>query len=45
MTYKQCRDKLAGMLSVSMIPMEVEAELVRFLDKCLDAISWKPVAV
>ena len=41
MTDKQCRDKLAGMLSVSMIPMEVEAELVRFLDKCLDAISWR----
>lgn len=43
MTDKQCRDKLVGMLSVSMITMETEAELVRFLDKCLEAISWKSV--
>lgn len=41
MTDKQCRDKLVGMLSCSWIQLEVEDELVRFLDKCLDQISWR----
>lgn len=42
MTDKQCRDRIVGVLSASMMPMEVEAECVRFLDKCLDQISWHP---
>lgn len=41
MTDKQCRDKIMGLLSASMMPMEMEAECVAFLDRCLDQ-SWHP---
>lgn len=40
MTDKQCRDRIVGALSVSMMPMEQEAECVRFLDRCLEQASW-----
>lgn len=40
MTDKQCRDKIAGMLSCSMIPMDQEAALMAFLDRALAAITW-----
>ena len=44
MTDKQCRDRIVGVLSVSMMPIEFEAECVRFLDKCLEQISWHPAS-
>lgn len=40
MTDKQIRDRIAGALSVSMMPMEQEAECVAFLDRCP---RWIPV--
>jgi hypothetical protein len=42
MTDKQIRDRIVGALSASMMPMEMEAECVAFLDRCLDQISWHP---
>ena len=46
MTDKQIRDRIVGVLSASMMPMEMEAECVAFLDRCLaqqdaDLISRK----
>lgn len=46
MTDKQIRDRIVGVLSASMMPMETEAECVAFLNRCLtrrdtDAISRK----
>ena len=35
MTNQQIRDRIVGALSVSMMPMEMEAECVAFLDRCL----------
>ena len=48
MTDKQIRDRIVGALSVSMMPMELEAECVAFLDRCLAAdknvgVKWIPV--
>lgn len=40
MTDKQIRDRIVGALSVSMMPMEMEAECVAFLDRCLKQITW-----
>ena len=40
MTDKQIRDRIVGVLSVSMMPMEMEAECVAFLDQCLKQITW-----
>lgn len=37
MTDKQIRDRIVGALSVSMMPMEMEAECVAFLDRCVAA--------
>lgn len=35
MSDKQIRDRIVGALSVSMMPMEMEAECVAFLDRCV----------
>lgn len=35
MTDRQIRDRIVGVLSASMMPMEMEAECVRFLDRCI----------
>lgn len=43
MTDKQIRDRIVGALSVSMMPMEMELECVRFLDRCLEVPKWIPV--
>lgn len=40
MTDKQIRDRIVGALSVSMMPMEMEAECVAFLDRCLQENRW-----
>ena len=40
MTDKQCRDRIVGALSASMMPMEAEAECIRFLDKALSSMTW-----
>lgn len=40
MTDKQIRNRIVGALSVSMMPMEMEAECIQFLDRCLEQISW-----
>ena len=37
MTDKQIRDRIVGALSASMLPMEMEAECIAFLDRCLAA--------
>lgn len=37
MTDKQIRDRIVGVLSASMMPMEMEAECVAFLDRSLKA--------
>lgn len=37
MTNKQIRDRIVGVLSASMMPMEMEAECVAFLDRSLEA--------
>lgn len=42
MTDKQIRDRIVGALSVSMMPMEMEAECIAFLDRCLDQLFWHP---
>ena len=42
MTDKQIRDRIVGALSASMMPMEVEAECVAFLDRVLKQITWHP---
>ena len=42
MTDKQIRDRIVGVLSASMMPMELEAECVTFLDRCLKLMSWHP---
>lgn len=46
MTDKQIRNRIVGALSVSMMPMEQEAECIRFLDRALEAMEkqrWIPV--
>ena len=40
MTDQQIRDRIVGALSVSMMPMEMEAECIRFLDRCLQENRW-----
>lgn len=35
MSDKQIRDRIVGVLSASMMPMELEAECVAFLDRCI----------
>lgn len=40
MTDKQIRDRIMGALSASMMPMEMEAECIRFLDRCLQENRW-----
>lgn len=40
MTDKQIRDRIAGVLSVSMMPMEMEVECLAFLDRALAAMTW-----
>lgn len=40
MTDKQIRDRIVGVLSASMMPMEMEAECIRFLDRCLRENRW-----
>ena len=35
MTDQQIRDRIVGALSASMMPMEMEAECVAFLDRCV----------
>lgn len=40
MTDKQIRDRIMGVLSASMMPMEMEAECVAFLDRCLQENRW-----
>lgn len=40
MTDKQIRDRIVGVLSASMMPMEMEAECVAFLDRCLRENRW-----
>lgn len=42
MTDKQIRDRIVGVLSASMMPMEMEAECVAFLDRSLKWVSWYP---
>ena len=42
MTDQQIRDRIVGALSASMMPMEVEAECVAFLDRCVKQITWHP---
>lgn len=42
MTDKQICDRIKGALSASMMPMEMELECVRFLDRCLGG-RWIPV--
>ena len=42
MTDKQICDRIKGVLSASMMPMEMELECNRFLDRCLDS-RWIPV--
>lgn len=37
MTDKQIRDRIVGVLSASMMPMEMEAECVAFLDRALES--------
>ena len=37
MTDKQIRDRIVGVLSVSMMPMELETQCVAFLDRSLEA--------
>ena len=43
MTNIQIRSAILGALSASMMPMEREAECVRFLDRCLAQMVWSPV--
>ena len=40
MTDRQIRDRIVGVLSASMMPMEMEAECVAFLDRCLQENQW-----
>lgn len=40
MTDRQIRDRIVGVLSASMIPMEMEAECVAFLDRCVQENRW-----
>lgn len=40
MTDNQIRDRIVGALSISMMPMEMEAECVAFLDRGLTAMTW-----
>lgn len=40
MTDKQIRDRIVGVLSASMMPMEMEAECIAFLDRCLQENRW-----
>lgn len=40
MTDQQIRDRIVGALSASMMPMEMEAECVAFLDRCLQENRW-----
>lgn len=42
MTDKQICDRIRGALSASMMPMEMELECNRFLDRCLNN-GWIPV--
>lgn len=42
MTDQQIRDQIVGALSASMMPMEMEAECVAFLDRCVKQITWHP---
>ena len=42
MTDKQICDRIKGVLSASMMPMEMELECNRFLDRCLND-GWIPV--
>ena len=43
MTDKQICDRIKGVLSASMMPMEMELECVRFLERCQND-GWVPVA-
>lgn len=38
MTDKQIRNRITGVLSVSMMPVEMEAECVAFLDRCVGGL-------
>ena len=41
MTDQQIRDRIVGALSASMMPMEVEAECVAFLDRCVKPVTTR----
>lgn len=43
MTDQQIRDRIVGALSVSMVPIDVEAECINFLDRCLRDKSWHSI--